>query len=1083
MYLFIKQYSRKLITGVFLFHYVFCVGLNVILVEKAFGEDKCQDILILDTTVTAKDQEFINVFQELLERDTGTIDSGSQSSGETTDVTGSFEGIGLGFFQSESSTQNYWKEFREYYKYNKNILKNERVSEFVRNSYLPRFVVDAWSDCMKTNKEDVLPGFEVKMEGDVTDNFTLEIKFNPPIVPANLPKATLIDIPATVSVDQKGSALEVNQPIEVGKTHILQFSRISWYTPEVMFFEFEIDGRKYPLRINLPAAPSLPDLEALDNTTTFDTGEKGSGRRIGTGPTILPISDDGLDFGEGFIQDGVFTAPTDGFYQISVSACYTFNENLSVFNNYWVGYSINRRVAVEQSNDATNTTLSNMIAHYSAPHRQHQESDGRYNHLLLDGTHHGKTWNLNRGVVDVCAQGESNPVKLSQGDQFVAKVRALASTDANGSVLKRARMTVLKQQLISPPRVVRDLPTLRIRSEDSDQVFKIRLREHIKSAVSNQVNFNISKEGDAVIVFKTSSDVLEIRPQKSGVTVVTVDASVSESTPSTTVQFLVEVLGGIEQPLTVLIKREDIKSTNAELVVETNKSTTLQVNFGQSENALDYSVRGESNTAHTITLPNLEPGKTYFYQVIATDVIGGTVSSNTRSFVTKEIEVVGVPITVGNVTGSPGSTISVPISITDAQGIAGATLTFGFDDDLLTPIKVDGSELLSSVNVTPNTNLDFAPGEVKINWAGFNSIASGNGNLVTVRFEIKPSVADGISSPLTLQADLRDENGNIIPSTSIAGLLTVGGKIGDVNNNDQVDSGDAVLILRYNLGLVTFDDAQKDRGDVNGDGSVDSGDAVLVLRHELGLIGKFPREGASKLVLSSVHQTEGVQFGEIRTHNELYDATEGYPTSVQEAEIVEIPLIFGQGVYGGDLTINYRSGLDGDVKIKHSGNAHVAYNINESGMIRVSMARSVANEPLVLTMIIPLDNGWITSENLPFYLLMHGKIFGENGWPLGTIENVSSGLQGVSLKVFPNPFNPDTMIHYGLSESGEVRLIVYNLLGQVVREIISEHQQSGWHTTSWDGRDNAGRVVSSGTYLIQLNTGEVSQMQKVMLLK
>ncbi|HQU74963.1 MAG TPA: FlgD immunoglobulin-like domain containing protein, partial [Calditrichia bacterium] len=69
---------------------------------------------------------------------------------------------------------------------------------------------------------------------------------------------------------------------------------------------------------------------------------------------------------------------------------------------------------------------------------------------------------------------------------------------------------------------------------------------------------------------------------------------------------------------------------------------------------------------------------------------------------------------------------------------------------------------------------------------------------------------------------------------------------------------------------------------------------------------------------------------------------------------------------------------------------------------------------------------------------------------------------------YPNPFNPETQIRYRLSESGSVSLIVYNSLGQTVRVLAEGHQGPGDYRVRWDGRDGAGRVVSSGVYYYRL---------------
>jgi flagellar hook assembly protein FlgD len=64
----------------------------------------------------------------------------------------------------------------------------------------------------------------------------------------------------------------------------------------------------------------------------------------------------------------------------------------------------------------------------------------------------------------------------------------------------------------------------------------------------------------------------------------------------------------------------------------------------------------------------------------------------------------------------------------------------------------------------------------------------------------------------------------------------------------------------------------------------------------------------------------------------------------------------------------------------------------------------------------------------------------------------------------PNPFNPETQITYQWPEAGEVTLSIFNLLGQQIHTIVQAHKPAGTYTVIWNGRDAAGRSVSSGVY-------------------
>lgn len=84
---------------------------------------------------------------------------------------------------------------------------------------------------------------------------------------------------------------------------------------------------------------------------------------------------------------------------------------------------------------------------------------------------------------------------------------------------------------------------------------------------------------------------------------------------------------------------------------------------------------------------------------------------------------------------------------------------------------------------------------------------------------------------------------------------------------------------------------------------------------------------------------------------------------------------------------------------------------------------------------------------------------------------------------YPNPFNPTTRIDFQLQTAGNVKLSVYNLLGQNVRTLVNEYKPAGIHQVVWDGRDSAGNMLSSGTYLYQLEVGNQSQIRRLVLMK
>ena len=92
------------------------------------------------------------------------------------------------------------------------------------------------------------------------------------------------------------------------------------------------------------------------------------------------------------------------------------------------------------------------------------------------------------------------------------------------------------------------------------------------------------------------------------------------------------------------------------------------------------------------------------------------------------------------------------------------------------------------------------------------------------------------------------------------------------------------------------------------------------------------------------------------------------------------------------------------------------------------------------------------------------------------------------LRNFPNPFNPETWIPYHLSEDAEVNLTIYDISGEVVRDIDVGHQTAAKYDTRakaiyWDGRNRFGEQVASGIYFYHLDAGDFSGTRKMVILK
>jgi hypothetical protein len=93
---------------------------------------------------------------------------------------------------------------------------------------------------------------------------------------------------------------------------------------------------------------------------------------------------------------------------------------------------------------------------------------------------------------------------------------------------------------------------------------------------------------------------------------------------------------------------------------------------------------------------------------------------------------------------------------------------------------------------------------------------------------------------------------------------------------------------------------------------------------------------------------------------------------------------------------------------------------------------------------------------------------------------------------YPNPFspqgrgifgNPSTTITFTLPQAQNIRLTIFNALGQEVKQLLNGHMVAGTHTAAWDGQDARGQQVGSGLYFYMIETARGRTVHKILLAK
>ena len=134
----------------------------------------------------------------------------------------------------------------------------------------------------------------------------------------------------------------------------------------------------------------------------------------------------------------------------------------------------------------------------------------------------------------------------------------------------------------------------------------------------------------------------------------------------------------------------------------------------------------------------------------------------------------------------------------------------------------------------------------------------------------------------------------------------------------------------------------------------------------------------------------------------------------------------------------------------------------------------------------PFETSFISGTNEPVNVE-----FDYHNWVLethieipSTVPEVSAVPLAYSLKpAFPNPFNSSTVIQYSMPNTSRIALSVFNVLGQKVITLAEGSIHAGEYSAQWDGKDEFGNDVSSGLYLIGMNTPGYQQVTKVILLR
>jgi hypothetical protein len=385
---------------------------------------------------------------------------------------------------------------------------------------------------------------------------------------------------------------------------------------------------------------------------------------------------------------------------------------------------------------------------------------------------------------------------------------------------------------------------------------------------------------------------------------------------------------------------------------------------------------------------------------------------------------------------------------------------------------------------------DVSPQGVEIRQTVFAFIADGPlANVIFIRYKIVNTgyvadVLDSVYFGVAADADIGD-NGmlDLVGCDTLSNAGYTYHKFAD--NTQKWGLSSPCFLINILQGPVSYIPGETFT-DNNGNGAFDSGidtpiDTAIDVRVKIIGVGKYP--GAKNLSLSSfVHFYGGADPAD---KFQLRNLTLGLDNT---GKIID-PCTWTKGnVLGGincaDVNPYYMYSGDPVANIGWINNAPGDQKqISNTGPFKL-----VKNDTVSIVVSYVVGRGTDALNSISVAKSFDGiaqKLFDSNFSPVTGINNNSTSKINYKLyQNYPNPFNPSTTIKYSLAHAANVKLLVHNSLGQMVKVLVNSPQSAGYHEINFNAAD-----LSSGVYFYTLYTGSTSGNQsfhsteKMMLIK
>ena len=298
---------------------------------------------------------------------------------------------------------------------------------------------------------------------------------------------------------------------------------------------------------------------------------------------------------------------------------------------------------------------------------------------------------------------------------------------------------------------------------------------------------------------------------------------------------------------------------------------------------------------------------------------------------------------------------------------------------------------------------------------------------------------------------------------------TVPYALGDVDFDSDTDINDVLTVVDFILEEDYPTDDEFRNVDVNMDEEINIADVIIMVDIIFG---------SSARILNS-------DLDELAYVDLVLD---------QDRNNILLKIDYDGLIRGMEFELDYNSdilGVEPPNAINHTDNLITSSNLMNNGKLKVVVA-DLGGGAIEHTdqsyLLIPINfNG--TEYDIGSIAIESIKLVGFDGMSINHISRSSNlDIKPVPSifalhQNYPNPFNPITEIKFDISEAGLISLTVYNINGQKVKTLENKKMQPGYYTIQWDGRNDVGKAVSTGTYFYSLRTTQYNHTKKMILLK